>query len=219
MEAAPPRTTPWSTTQAYTVAVCCLLLGAIVGYLFHSSRPSVAAPAAAAPQARPSIPDHPPTPEQAKEMADKQVEPLLAKLKTSGNDPDLLMQIGNSYYNAHQFPAAASYYERAAGVQPSAKTFTLLGDAYYYIGDPDKALAAFQRALTFEPGLPDALFNIGIIKWQNHNDPKGAIEAWQKLLKANPGHPRRAQVEEMIARAKQHAGRTSPPPAAAKPTS
>jgi cytochrome c-type biogenesis protein CcmH/NrfG len=218
MEAATQRTALWSATQAYLIAVCCLLLGVTAGYILRSSR---AVPAAGVPQeARPAMPQaaQQPTPEQMKHMADKQVEPLLSKLKANGNDPELLAQIGNTYYAAHQFKAAAPYYERAVAVKPSAKSLTSLGNAYYYGEDPDKALVAFERALTLEPGSADALFNIGIIRWQSQGDPRGAVEAWQKLLKANPTHPLRAQVEEMIAKAKQHIGRTSPA-AAGKPTS
>ncbi len=219
MEAAPQRTAPWSTTQAYVIALCCLLLGVAAGYLLRSSR--TAQPAGTAQQSRPAAAPHPgqqPTPEQMKHMADKQVEPLLAKLQANGNDPELLTQIAGAYYAAHQFQTAASYYERAATVKPSAKTLTSLGDAYYYADDPEKALVAFQRAVALDPGAADALFNIGILKWRAQGDPQGAIEAWQRLLKANPNHPRRAQVEEMIAKAKQHVGRT-PAPAPGKPTS
>jgi len=36
-------------------------------------------------------------------------------------------------------------------------------------------------------------------------DTQGAVEAWEQLLKQNPNHPRRADIEQMIARAKQHA--------------
>jgi cytochrome c-type biogenesis protein CcmH/NrfG len=35
-------------------------------------------------------------------------------------------------------------------------------------------------------------------------DTKGAIECWQKLLKTNPNHPQRDQVEKMIKVVNQH---------------
>ncbi len=210
MEAEPQPTALWSTTQAYLIAVCCLLLGAAAGYFLRDSR---AVPAPAAQQTHAAIPQtgQQPTPEQMKHMAEKQVEPLLVKLQANPNDADLLVQVARSYLAAHQFSTAASYSERAAAVKPSAKVFVSLGSAYYYSEAPDKALAAFQRASTLEPGSADALFNIGILKWQSFGDPQGAVDAWQKLLKANPNHPRRTQVEEMIARAKSHVGRTTPP--------
>jgi cytochrome c-type biogenesis protein CcmH/NrfG len=219
MEAATqPRTAHWSTAQAYLIAVCCLLLGAAAGYFVRASRTAPAV--VASPEAHSAMPQaaQQPTPDQMKHMADKQAEPLLAKLQATPNDADLLANIGGVYYAAQQFTAAVPYYERAVAARQSAKNLVSLGNAYYYGEAPDKALAAFQRALTLEPGSPDALFNIGVIKWQSQGDPKGAVEAWQKLLKANPDHPHRAQVEDMITRAKSHIGRTAPPPAG-KPTS
>ncbi len=218
MDAAPQRTALWSTTQAYLIAVCCLLLGATAGYFLRSSRASAPAVAPSQAQAPMADPGQQPTPEQMKHMADKQVEPLLVKLQTTPNDAEVLTEIARSYYAAQQFSQATSYYERAVALRPSAKLFTSLGNAYFYSEAPDKALSAFQRALSLEPGSADALFNIGVIKWQSQGDPQGAVEAWQQLLKANPNHPRRAQVEEMIARAKAHVGRTAPSPSG-KPTS
>lgn len=214
MEAAPQPTALWSTTQAYLIAVCCLLLGATAGYFLRTSRTAPAPVLAQEMHAAMPQAGQQPTPEQMKHMADKQVEPLLVKLQANPNDSDLLVQVARSYLAAHQFSTAASFYERAAAVKPSAKVFVSLGSAYYYSEAPDKALAAFQRALALEPGSADALFNIGILKWQSFGDPQGAVGAWQQLLKANPNHPRRAQVEEMIARAKRHIGRTPAPPPA-----
>jgi len=217
MEAASQRSAPWSTTQAYIIALCCLLLGAIVGYLFRSpgGAPAAASMVAAGHAAPADMPPagQSPTPGQMKHMADKQSEPLLARLKADPDNPELLSQIAGFYYAAHQFPLAVQYYQRAVAVKPTAKVLTSLGNAYFNVQDPDKALDSFQRALALDPGFADALFNLGLVKWQAKEDPKGAVDAWQKLLKANPTHPRRAQVEEMIARARKHIGRAPAPPA------
>jgi cytochrome c-type biogenesis protein CcmH/NrfG len=44
------------------------------------------------------------------------------------------------------------------------------------------------------------------VQWQARGNRKEAITAWQKLLKTNPNHPKRAQVEELLDRAKRHPG-------------
>jgi cytochrome c-type biogenesis protein CcmH/NrfG len=51
------------------------------------------------------------------------------------------------------------------------------------------------------------LFNLGIVRWQGKLDPKGAVQAWEQLLKLNPNYPQRQEVQEYIDRAKQHAKR------------
>ena len=60
---------------------------------------------------------------------------------------------------------------------------TDLGTAYWYTGDADKAIASFEKALAIRPNHPDTLFNLGIVKWQGKKDPKGAVVAWEKLLR------------------------------------
>lgn len=201
----------WSNVQAYGMAAVCLLLGLAAGYFMRGSQPASTASTASAPQQNappaPEAGNMQVTPEAMKHMADKQAEPLIAKLEKNPNDAALLAQIGKTYLSAQQFQTAAEYYERSVKVKPDAGVLTTLGGVYHYQGADDKALAAWNRVLQIEPGNPDALFNSGMVKWQTEGDPKAAIAAWTKLLKANPNHPQRKQVEEMIARAQAHVDR------------
>src|SRR5579884_881273 len=75
----------WTSKQAYTLAVICLLLGGAFGYLLRGSSSSESTPAAdaAAPAGMPSAAGQQPTPEQMAQMARKQAEPLVAQLKTN----------------------------------------------------------------------------------------------------------------------------------------
>jgi cytochrome c-type biogenesis protein CcmH/NrfG len=192
------------STKVYGLAVLCLLSVILIGYLAHASfqtnavKPQVARPAVA------HASDVKITPNQLKKMADKQAEPLLARLRQSPNDPVLLTETAKIYYQTRQFPMAAKYYEDSVRVKPDAAVLVKLGGAYHFGGDDEKAIGAWNHALRLEPNNPDALFNIGIVKWQAQGDRKAAIAAWQKLLKTNPNHPKRAQVEALLAQAKQH---------------
>jgi len=194
----------WRSTQVYGLAVLCLLSGIGIGYLarapFQASavKPQVARPAVA-PASDVKI-----TPDQLNQGANKQAEPLLARLRQLPDDPLLLAEIGKIYYQARQFPTAAKYYADSVRVKPDAAVLVKLGGAYHFSGDHDKAIGAWNHALRLDPNNPDALFNIGFVKWQAKGDRKAAVAAWQKLLKTNPNHPKRAQVEELLAQAKQH---------------
>ena len=194
----------WRSTKVYGLAVICLLSVIRIGYLAHASfqasavKPQVARPAVA------HASDVKITPDQLKQMADKQAEPLLARLRQSPDDPFLLAEIGKIYYQTRQFPMAAKYYEDSVRVKPDAVVLVKLGGAYHFGGDDDKAIGAWNHALRLDPNNPDALFNIGFVKWQAQGNRKAAIAAWQKLLKTNPNHPKRAQVEALLAQAKQH---------------
>jgi cytochrome c-type biogenesis protein CcmH/NrfG len=139
-------------------------------------------------------------------MIDQAVAPLLATLKTSPNDFNTLVQIANLYYDGKQYPDAVKYYQLAVKSQPTnPDVLTDLGTSLWYVGDADGAIAEFQTALKYRPGHPGTLFNLGVVRWQGKFDPKGAVEAWEQLLKLNPDYPQRQEVQEYIDRAKQHA--------------
>jgi cytochrome c-type biogenesis protein CcmH/NrfG len=205
----------WTGTQAYVLAVICLVAGVAIGYLIRGSASPTAAPAATAASAG-SVSggmgggmgdaQQQPTPEQMRHMADVQAKPLLEQLKSTPNDAQLLYKIGNIYYDTQQFPEAVKYYEQATKQSPNALDMrTDLATAYYYAGDPDKSLAEFDQVLKLDPKYANALFNQGMIRWQAKMDIKGAVESWKKLLATNPDYPNRDQVSALIARAEQHA--------------
>jgi cytochrome c-type biogenesis protein CcmH/NrfG len=115
------------------------------------------------------------------------------------------MKIGGDYFAAQQFNDAATYYEKAANLKPSADVLTKLSNAQFYGGAGEKAIASLNHALQLDPKYANALYNLGILKWQVQGDVKGAIASWEQLLKVTPqSNPNRAKVEQMIARAKEH---------------
>jgi tetratricopeptide (TPR) repeat protein len=203
----------WTSTQAYVLAVICMLVGIAAGYLLRGSGSSatLAAESATTAASGPAVmtggaPNQQPTREQLKAMADQQAEPLLAQLKSKPTDPMLLANIGNLYYDAQQYKEAVGYYDRSLNVDPkNANTRTDLGTAYFYSGDIDRAISEFQTVLKDDPRHGQTLFNLGMVQWQGKGDLKGAIESWEKLLKVAPDYPDRARVEQLLAKAKEHA--------------
>jgi len=202
--------TKWTTLQAYTLAVVCLLAGIAVGWLFRASQsPASAAPVEAASAAIPGGMGNgtstPPSPEQMKKMADAQAAPLLEKLKSDPNNADLLANVGNIYYDTQQFPTAINYYQQVLKAQPAnAGVRTDMATAYWYTGDSDTAIAEFNQALTYEPNKANALFNLGVVEWQGKMDVAKAVATWEKLLATNPTYEGKDKVEMMIAQAKKH---------------
>ncbi len=197
----------WSSTQAYTLAIICLLLGVAVGYLLRGSAPvSAARPSTAAPAGAPEVAAQAPTPEQMRRMAEKQAEPLLAQLKQSPNDPVLLAQVGNTYYDAQLFQDAIGYYQKSLEAKENPDVRTDMATSYFYLGDPDSAIAQLQQVLKSNPRHENALFNLGMVRFQGKTDFAGAVAAWEQFLQQNPNTPRRAEVEQLLARARQHAG-------------
>ena len=198
----------WTGTQAYILAVFCLVLGVALGYLFRGSA-SPASETTVAPRANDSAASASTqaqvTPAQQKEMLNQSVAPLLESLKTNPDDVDTIVKVGNLYYDGQQYQEAVKYYRLAAKNQPkNADLLTDLGTSLWYTGDADGAIAEFQKALKYQPDHPGTLFNLGIVRWQGKGDPKGAVEAWEELLQKNPNYPQKQQLQEYIEKAKQH---------------
>jgi len=205
----------WTNTQAFALAAVSLVLGFCGGLLLRkatatprtpqaivapeqagapASMPANVAPSAATPSAL-----------ELKHAADTQAAPLLEKLKAAPTNTEVLTNLGNTYYDAKQYPLAIQYYERALQTDPrNASVRTDLGTAYWYTGDADTAIAQFQKALSYEPTKPDTLFNLGIVEYQGKKDSKQAIAAWQKLLQTNPAYENKDRVLQLIAEAQSH---------------
>ena len=202
----------WTSVQAYTLAVICLLVGIASGWFIHGSRSPAAAAAEMANPSAPAVDNanaggQTPTPAQMQKMADTQAGPLLEKLKADPTNVGLLENIGNIYYDAQLFPTAIDYYQRALKVQPAnTGVRTDMATAYWYTGNADAAIAEFQKSLSYEPTKPNTLFNLGIVEWQGKMDIGKATATWQKLLDTNPNYEGKDKVLELMAQAKKHSG-------------
>ena len=189
------------------MAVICLLIGVVVGYLVRGSAPGtlVPAPQQAVEPAAADDTQQMPSMDDMKRMADKQAEPLLQKLKADPKNADLLNQVGNIYRMTHQFQLAASYYQKSLDANPAnIGPRTDLASCLYYQGDVDGAIAQLQKSLTYDPGHAGTLLNLGLIRWKGKGDTDGAIAAWNQLLKSNPGFKDKEVVEKLIAEAQSH---------------
>ena len=193
----------WTSTKAYVLASFCLVLGVALGYLFRGSAPSVPQAASSAQSTGVQVESA-----QAQAALQQSAAPLLEAINRNPADYDALVKLGDLYYDGQQFPNAIQYYERALAIHPeNPDVRTDLGTAYWYTGNADKALAEMETSLKYKPEHPQTLFNLGWVRWQGKADAKGAVEAWQKLLKTSPDYPEKQKVERYIAKAKEHAAR------------
>jgi len=206
----PTAGSAWRAKQVYAMAVVCLVVGLAIGYLFRGSQsPAAPAPPAANSQAsaQPSAPPggmagKMPTFEQMKQIAEQKAAPVLEKLKGDPNNTDLLTQAGNIYLSTHQFKEAAGYFDRVLQVDPkNVAVRTQMASCMYYNGDVDGAISQLQQSLHYDPKDANSLFDLGMIKWQAKHDSKGAVAAWQQLLKSNPqlSADRKANLQKLMA--------------------
>jgi cytochrome c-type biogenesis protein CcmH/NrfG len=203
----PVAKSAWRASQAYVMAVISLVVGLAIGYLFRGSQ-SPAMPVAPVANTQASAASGPmgggkmPSLEDMKQMADKKAAPLLEKLKSDPSNVSAMMQIGGIYKATHQFKEAGEYYDKALKVDPkNVAARSEYASTLYYSGDVDGAIAQLNQALHDDPKDANSLFNLGMIKWQGRQDSKGALAAWQQLLKTNPqlSADRKATVQKLMA--------------------
>jgi len=224
MQEKQPGAGQWTSTQAYVLSVICLLVGVAVGYLVRGSAPSDTATV----QARAGMESTPsdvspmrnaaqPTPAELRHMADTQAQPLLKQLEGDPRNAALLYQIGNLYYDAQQYPEAVQYYEQSLEIDPKATDVrTDMATAYHLMGQSDRAIQEYDAVLRIDGKQANALFNEGMVKWQDKKDLKGAIASWKRLLEAHPDYAQRDKVEQLIAQAEQHLSMNAGSKASAK---
>ncbi len=195
-------------SRVYSMAALCLAVGLGIGCLMRGSQLAVipakstahAVTQTAATDAKPA--GHRPSLDELRRMADKQAAPLLEKLKSNPNDSSLLVQVGAIYHTTHRFKEASEYYSRALDSDPkNVAVRTKLASSLYRSGDIDGAILQLNKALTYKSNDANALFDLGMIRLQGKGDPKGALAAWQHLLKSNPqlSPDRKATVLKLMA--------------------
>jgi predicted Zn-dependent protease len=198
--------------QVYGLAAICLAAGLGLGYLLRMELGGEAeAPTKAVVHAPPTLTagmggGHVVTIEEMKATANAKAAPLIDKLKSTPNDAALLVQIGAIYHAFHQYQDAETYYGRAVQVDPKNVAHRVkLSSSLFRAGDADGALTQLNQALGIDPKDANALFDLGMVKLQGKQDAKGALAAWQQLLKSNPqlSADRKAAVQKLISEVKK----------------
>jgi tetratricopeptide (TPR) repeat protein len=208
MAAPPQRSGLWTTREAYLLAMVCLFVGIVVGYLLRgSATPAQSTSAGGGAMPGPAVSAPADTqqnqPTQSLASLTPTVQPMLDALKADPKNFDVLVNLGNAYYDHKFYEEATKYYERALGVRPNdVNVRTDMGTAYYYIGQPQRAVQEFQKSLAVSPNHAQTLFNMGVVKSDGLHDNAGAIAAWEKLLKTNPDYPEKERVQQKIAQAR-----------------
>jgi tetratricopeptide (TPR) repeat protein len=192
--------TGWTAREAYLLAVVCLMVGLGMGYMIRGSAGSdaVATAAVASQPAVPAANTQAPGPDVEMTAA-----PLKVALSSDPRNFDLLVQLGNLYYDKRVYTPAAEYYQRALALRPNeVGVRTDLGTAYWYSGFPDKAIAEYRKSLQVDPNHPQTLFNMGVVYKDGLKEPSEAIATWEKLLKVHPEYTDRQKVLDLIKAAK-----------------
>ena len=180
------------TAFTAVTGVAGVLFGVIVGYMLGVNQGTAGAAAPLAAQTAAAAP--------ATGVVNEQE--LQAYRNVLASDPKNVranVEIANRLYDAGRYGEAIGYYQQAFTLDPKdVNVSTDYATALYYAGRVDEALAQFDKSLSIDPKHGQTLFNLGIVRRDGKHDLKGAAEAWEQLLAANPNYPDSARVRTMI---------------------
>lgn len=179
------------TALTAVTGVAGLLFGVIVGYVVGVSQsPAGSVHVAAAPSAA-SAP--------AALASEAEMQAYHNILASDPTNVRANIELANRLYDASRYAEAIPHYQRGlAGDAKNVSVSTDLATALFYAGRADEALAQLDRSLAIDPKHRQTMFNVGIVKRDGKQDPKGAIAAWEKLLAAAPDYPDAGKVRTMI---------------------
>ncbi len=140
-------------------------------------------------------------------MTAQQKQTLAALVQATQATPENIKvwtQLGHFYFDVGLSEKAIQAYEKSLALDGSRPdVWTDLGVMYRRSGDADKAIASFDRAISLNRKHEIARFNKGVVLMHDKNDPKGALETWERLLEINPqaktpsGDPLKTMVEQL----------------------
>ncbi len=189
-----------------------LVAGFAAGY-FVADRPALPPPRAAeapAPALPPALPPGaalPPgtgfgAPPAAPVPHPQQAARILHNEQVVAQDPKNLqawIELGNDYFDSHQAARSIQAYAKALALDPkNPNVLTDQGVMYRQAGDFPKALANFEKAAKLDPAHAQSQYNIGIVYAEDLKKPEKAIQAWTRLIEANPAAPQAEMARRAI---------------------
>jgi cytochrome c-type biogenesis protein CcmH/NrfG len=175
-----------SESIVFAVAGMCfgVILGWVIGVEQAGLQPqatlTAAAPAAAAAGTAPAPPP----------LDEARVQSLMTVIKNDPQNAGAAVELGNTYFDAQQYPEAITWYEEGIRLDPTnPDASTDLGVSYYYSGQTDRALEQFEVSLKLDPKHTKTLLNQGIVLAFGKQDLAGAQAAWQQVVDLAPDSP------------------------------
>jgi len=124
---------------------------------------------------------------------------LTRTLDRDPENPELLMEIGNLYYDREDWDQAVAFYEKARRKAPrNPNLLSDLGAAHRNRGEFDLAVAFFQKARESDPNHWQALLNWTLLETYDRRDAKAAQRLFDEVKRRYPEIPQLDKIQEQI---------------------
>jgi tetratricopeptide (TPR) repeat protein len=138
--------------------------------------------------------------------ADRLAE-LTRALERDPENPELLADLGNLYYDREDWDRAIASYEKARRKAPrNPNILSDLGAAHRNRGDFDEAVAAFHKASEADPNHWQSLLNLVLLETFDRKDARAAQSAFDELKRRFPQIPQLDRVQAQISSLRAGAG-------------
>jgi tetratricopeptide (TPR) repeat protein len=115
------------------------------------------------------------------------IEELKASLKAKPDDPEIMVHLGDAYFDLKQFNEAVTYYKMALAKKPNdAEIFNDIGLSVHYLGNSPEGLRYVEEGLKKNPYHQRVWLTKGFILAYGMGDLEGARAAWEKARTLNP---------------------------------
>ena len=105
-------------------------------------------------------------------------------------DAQIPQQLANYLYDKRYFNLAINWYQRALTLDPrDINARTDMGTCYFYTGQPQQAIAEYNKALKQDPKHQPTLFNLIVVNLEGTHDLRAADKYWRELERQNPNYP------------------------------
>jgi len=117
----------------------------------------------------------------------EQINLYKERLEANPKDLEALIALGNANFDIQRFDKARELYLRALEINPMNITVrTDLASSYRNLGEAELALKELNQVLSIDSKHETALYNLGVLLLNDKDDPKGAVETWEKLIATRP---------------------------------
>jgi len=128
------------------------------------------------------------------------ISELKRQLQNNPYDVDLLVQLGNTYFDSNLYPESIEVYERALALSPGdPNVLTDMGVMYRRNGQPGKAVRSFREAASISPTHPQSRMNLGVVLFYDLGDAAGAKAALEDFLRVTGDSPEAGNVRSLLA--------------------
>ena len=144
----------------------------------------------------------------------EQARMMEAALKKDPKNVNIMVQLGNLYYDWGQdelnkkgdaaqpvdkWDRAVGYYQQALAIDPANVNVRVdMANLMRYTGQQDQAIEEYRKAIKQNPLHPQARINLILALGQMKRDYKGAIAAYDDLLKNIPSQKDNADLQREV---------------------